>query len=268
MAMSEDVAASLQKMFADFDSNIEKLEEIPKKALAKTEALLEIFFLADIFEEPEQYLKAIDDLSEQNGHAYHTVLIIELKRQGIVKPPSIPLPTNPQVDKSAGQMIIQTQPPKGGGLWDYMGTRSYAKVWERFLKSQSESSTTPQISTAREVIDILEFGRQLIPEFNRIQEYFQKCIDHLYFYDDKDTKERFHSELRKHMSKICGIVRVFCRTIAEYRKELVGDRKQDLGKAIIAMRMAELSVMGPMTKQDIYKMLSDAAGQQDFSQGR
>ncbi|MHA1834990.1 MAG: hypothetical protein ACTSV7_13510, partial [Candidatus Baldrarchaeia archaeon] len=99
---------------------------------------------------------------------------------------------------------------------------------------------TPKISTSRQVTDILEYCRQLIPEFNRIQDYYQRCLDHLYFFNDSNTKEVLKTELRTHLSKICGIIRAFSRTITEYRKELVGERERDTAKAIIALQMAAI----------------------------
>ena len=238
----KDTLEPVLQIFQDFDKLVEKLDQIPKSAKTKTTALLKLFFdeKTDIFQQRQTFLEAINDLSEEVGHAYHTVLAIELRRIGLTPPP-VPMPMLPKTDKNASQLIVQTQPPKGGGFWDFMGTRSYAKVWKRYLKDVENSPDTPQVTTSKEVVDILEFGRQLIPEFNRVQEYFRKCIDHLYFFDDADTRERFHSELCKHMNKLAGIIRAFTRTIAEYRKELIGERKRDIGKAIIALKMVMAS---------------------------
>lgn len=242
MSNKEDTLQPVLDIFRNFDELAKKLDDIPEQAKTKTDILLDVFFNKekDIFEDPQIFLSALNDLSEEVGHAYHTVLAIELKRMGLTPPPT-PMPIMPKTDKSASQLIVQTQPPKGGGFWDFWGTRSYAKVWERYLKQNAGLPSTPQVTTSKEVVDILEFGRQLIPEFNRVQEYFQHCIEHLSFFNDKDTKERFHSELRKHMNKLSGIIRVFSRTSAEYRKELIGERKRDIAKMIIGLNMMAMS---------------------------
>lgn len=86
----------IQEIFADFNKLAEKLDKIPESAKTKTTALLTLFFdqKNDIFNDPQKFLEGINDLSEEVGHAYHTVLSIELARQRInpqKKPKLVPL---------------------------------------------------------------------------------------------------------------------------------------------------------------------------------
>lgn len=246
----------LSEIFEDFNQLTEKLDEIPKSAKMKTQKLLDVFFneKTDIFKEPRAFLEAINNLSEEVGHAYHTVLAIELARQRITPQKASELINLlPKQLTPSQPVVLQPTAPQLGvlsGYWYYKAAREIAKA---STGKNGEQPFTPQISTSKEVIDILEFGRQLIPEFNRVQEYFQKCVDHLYFFNDLDTRERFLSELRKHLNKIAGIIRVFCRTIAEYRKELIGERKRDIAKAVIALEMVrqtgETLPLDPMARK-------------------
>ncbi|RLI00098.1 hypothetical protein DRO19_00500, partial [Candidatus Bathyarchaeota archaeon] len=75
--MAEDLTEHIHSLFEDFDKATEKLERIPKSAQEKTQKLLKLFYEKDgkdIFHEPEEFLMALDSLSEEIGHAYFTVL--------------------------------------------------------------------------------------------------------------------------------------------------------------------------------------------------
>lgn len=262
-----EVTNQITVLFEDFNKLIDKLDEIPKSAETKTKALLDLFFddkedddEEGVFGAPQKFLEAINNLSEEIGYAYHTVLAIELARQKITveKPSDITnLLSKPQ---ATGQPIsITTSTPQLGfwGLWHYKAEKAKAQA---IRESSQRGVGEPQISTSKEVFDILEFGRQLIPEFNRIQEYYQKCIDHLYFFNDKETRERFHSELSKHLNKMSGIIRTFCRTITEYRKEVIGEHKRDVAKAAIALQMAEAQARGAAGLSEWFRAAREARG--------
>jgi hypothetical protein len=258
--------------FKDFDKAIVRLEAIPVSAEKKTRALLDSFGVderAKLFSEPEEFYRAMNDLSEEIGHAYHTVLAIELARQKI----------NPQiasdlfesvsrVNRPSNQspIVIQgqasTTPQLGvlSGAWYYAAERARSKAMVEAIK---ESKDTPQISTGKQVVDVLEFGRQLVPEFNRVYEWFHCSIDHLYFFNDADTMERLTGDLQKHMNKLAGIVRIFCRTITEYRKELYGERKRDIARGAVAMKITEAQNLGAMRMSDFYRSVREAAGEED-----
>ena len=241
--MAEDLTEHIHELFEDFDRATQRLERIPKSAQEKTQKLLKLFYEKDgkdIFHEPAEFLMALDSLSEEIGHAYFTVLEIELQRQKLRKAIENPEEIIRKVTQSGQNPILiqTTQPVQPGGFWYFWAER---KKWSTIEKLQ-KIMQQPQISTSRQVTDILEYCRQLIPEFNRIQDYYQRCLDHLHFYDDENTREIFKTELRMHLSKICGIIRAFARTITEYRKELIGERKRDTAKAIIALQMARAGV--------------------------
>lgn len=259
-----DLEDIVKLTFASMDHAIEELNVIPVRAKEKTELLLKLFD-DDIFKSPSVFLKCITDLSEEIGHANHVVLEIDLRRQGIIhaddsksQPVSSMLP---EKVAQAAQTIIQTQPQKSGGFWDFMGTSKMAGVMKQYFQSQKDQ--VPQITTSREVTDVLDYGRQLIAESNRTHKYYEQSLAHLQFFDDEETKKRFTSQLREHMNKISGIVRAFCRTAVEYRKELAGQRKSEMAQSVIALKLAEYQSLGGMRTSELYKMVRDAAGQEN-----
>jgi hypothetical protein len=268
----EDLLAT---MFRDFDKVTEKLDKIPQSAKTKTDALLELFFSnddkpVDIFslQKQKQFLKKLNDLSGEVGHAYHTVLSIELARQSIAPQQieSSELPKPSQAQTSGQPITINAAPPQQlgvlSGAWYYGAESKRSKAIVEIAKLQQQQNV-PQISTATPVLDILDFGRQLIPEFNRVQEYYQHALEQVQFFPDDWTRDRLTAELRKHLNKLAGIIRAFCQTICEYRKDLVHEGKKDVAKALMALKMAEAQSLGGMRMSDFYKAMRDAAGPQD-----
>jgi len=244
--MSEAIEI-VQKINEDFDKAEEKLDKITETANEKTGKVLDLLNgKTDIFNEPSDFYSALNNLAEEIGHSTYVVLEIEMRRMGLTPKET---EENPKKTGAALQPItIQTSPPQQLGVfsggWHYLAERSKAKSAIEAIKIQVQNP--PQISTTKQVIDILDFGRQQIPEYvNRTIKYYEQCLAHLRFFDDKvpKTKEIFLSNLREHLNKLAAIIRAFCRTVAEYRTELIGERKRDIAKAIIALKMAETAAL-------------------------
>lgn len=257
MAEEGEVDA-VMALFQDFDEAIKKLDEIPTSAQRKTEDLLAFFDAENIFAEGKRgkFQKKLSALTEEVGHAYHTVLAIELARQGLESNIDKDF-VSQMLGMGAGnarsnnpQVVVQPSLPPAPQLgvlsgFHYKGAvKELAKAYVKVHGKDDGYNDKPQIATSKEVIDILEFGRQLIPEFNAVQEFYQRSVDHVYFFHDKETLDRLTSEIKKHLSKLAGIIRSFCRTIAEYRKDQQQDRKSDVGKAILALQMAKYEAVG------------------------
>lgn len=246
------------RTFASVDRGIEELKKIPQTAKKKTGALLKLFD-GDVFDKPSTFLTCITDLSEEIGHANHVVLEIDLRRQGLSRneqqAPVAPISSGG--DKT--NLIVQTQPPKGGGFFDYLGTRRMSGVWKQYLESQKNE---PQITTSKEATDVLNYGRQLLAESNKTDRYYEQSLAHLKIFSDKETKERFSNNLREHMNKISGIIRAFCRTAVEYRTEIAGERKERMAEAVLALKMAQMQGPG-LTVAEAYRAARVAMGPQD-----
>lgn len=244
--MSEDVLTQhIQEILESLKEDAERLEQNVKAAEDRSVTLMALFFKSDEyleFEFPDWFWMGITELSEQVGYAQHMVLEIENKRAGIPeeieKGKTNPVAQAPVVVHPTPAVIQQP-----GGVAGWLGERTRAKSAEKiqklYLQFQAKQET-PKIATEHQVTDILEFGRQLIPEFNRLHLYFQQCLDHLYCYSDDATKRYFHGELRQHLFKLVGIIRSFCRTVAEYRKTILDNVKMELAKGMTEVVTARL----------------------------
>ena len=237
-----DVDNVLPLLFEEFERDKQKLKVIPEQANTKIDSLLKLFE-NDIFTKENQtnFLSILKSLNIETGHAYHIVQQFELARLQ-AQPPKIEslIPTFSQPQQSQSPINISTQTPSLGwlsGLWYYKGEKEKAQALTAM--AEARRSDVPQISTSKEVIDTLDFGRQLTPEFNRVIEYFNKAVAITHDFSDPDTKERLQSDMRMHLNKLSGIILAFCEFITGYRTDLVGDRERDVAKAILALKMAE-----------------------------
>lgn len=262
--MSEDILGHVTDIFSDFDASIKRYDKICVTAKAKTNVLLKYFENTprDFFAKTDFPLK-LTDLDDEMGHAYYTVLAIEIAKASLSQspPPSIQIP---QKQETIPQVVVQSQQaPKGGGVWDYMIARKNTGDWIKFLRSQ-QNMENPQITTSKEAIDILEYGRQLIPEgINKVISYYSCARSQIFLFPDDATYKRLFDDLYEHTIKIVSITRVFAKCSAEYRKELTQDRKRDIGKWIIKMKEAEYQSLGGMRLSDLYRAQREAAGAQD-----
>jgi hypothetical protein len=238
--------------FRSFDKQIEKLDKIPKQANQKGSAVLALMFSdIDIFAGHEGQLKFINclkELSEEVGQAFDTILEIEFSKQRGSSEQTVimPMPSVGQsVEKPNPSVILQSQPPKGGGWADYFGVRRWSGTMEKiFANKQTSQSQGPQSTTSR-VIDILDYGRELVSEYNLTLDFYSRAIDHLYFFHDSDTYERQHKQLAIHLTKIVNIICSFSRAIVEYRKERFGDRKVGVAAGAMWLEAAKAqSLMG------------------------
>lgn len=265
--MSEDLHVGLVKgILNGIDVDRLSLETAVGKAETKGKTLMKLFSAENTypeFDNPEKFWMSIIDLSEQIGHAQYMVLEIENKRKQLMESLE-EKKTNPTAQPSVVVNPPMVAPP--AGVWGYVGARRYASSQEKMQKmaiQAMERSATPQIATEHSVIDILDFGRQLTPEFNRVYNYFQQCLDHLSIFDDDNTKIVFHGELRTHLLKLTTIIRSFCRTVSEYRKSVLDEIKMQLAKSLTEVATAQAIGGGKMSLSDFYRMAREGMEPQD-----
>lgn len=233
----------ISETFRSLDKQIDKLDLIPTQANEKGDAILALMFSEeDIFGLKGQlkFINCLRGISEMVGHAFETILEIELSKQRAKsETPIMPMPTIPnQPMQPMPQTIVQSTPPKGGGWADYFGVRRWSTTMERIFANQQNQAQGPQSATSK-VIDILDYGRELVSQYNLTLDFYSRGIDHLYFFNDKETHERQHKQLAMHLTKIVNIVCSFSRTIVEYRKERFGDRKASVAAGMMWLESAK-----------------------------
>jgi len=245
-----DSTQIISEVYRSLDKQIEKLDELPSIAQTKTSDLLRLLFSkADIFRDPPRMLEFIvlsSSLSMEIGLAFQTVLEVELAKEHVnnnsqtVMP--MPQPMMQQVERPNPNVIVQSTPPKGGGWADYFGVRRWATAIEKIYQNQP-AQQQPAITTSK-VMKVLEYGQELLAEWNNTFDFYEKGIDGLNIFGDPETFERQHKLLTFHLVKLCNIICVFSKTIAEYRMERFGDRKVGVTAGLMWLEAAKAGAAG------------------------
>lgn len=262
--MSEDQLNEIVKgILGDLKEASDKLEDLSKNLQDKSQKLMKLFYgdkKFGIFDEPETFWEALDDLYEDIGYAHDTVLTIEDKRKTLFLEMNKGA-TSEKQNPSSSPVVVMTQPlQQAPGFWASRGQVAQAKAQVKIAGLQTQRDEIPHIVTSEEAIDILDYGKQLIPEFNRVHIYFQQCLDHLHFFNDDNTKSFFYGELRQHLFKLTGIIRAFCRTSSEQHKRLLLDVKKAMAKGMTEVVVAQWVGSSGTRISEIYKALRQTSG--------
>lgn len=267
-------ASAIQTVFDRFQHRVDKLDEIPGKAATAVSLLWKVM-QGDIFALPRLFYETLDELSDVEGFVQQTVLEIELQRERIRNPRTLIEETQKQ-DKIAEtmkvpqQVFVQTatEPVKSSPGWTgYLSERLRMGVLRDALQKNSMS---PVITTPQKVSDVLDYGRDITREYNKLVDYFRGCLAHLKVYPNNlETKDFFFEEIRAYLVKLSNIIKSFSRAITEYRKELVGEREEAYGRALTMLEQAKYMADAqarPTSLADYYRMARMQAGAQDVGE--
>jgi hypothetical protein len=256
-----------------FNEQIKQLDKIPEQAKTAVDAMLKIFKddKTDIFAHPQTFYDCLNKLSDIEGYANHTVLEIELIRERVKAPTAFfdvfsKQRAKEEQSKTLNPVIVNTAEPvkNSPGFWGYMSERERTRVLSEHLKS---SEMSPTITTTQKPGDILDYARDITREYNKIVDYFRACLAHIkVFPHEEGTRDLFFAEIQSYMVKLCNIMKSFSRAIAEYRKELVGQREEAYATALTLMKKAEYESLGGMRTADFYRMMREGMGGQDLSE--
>jgi hypothetical protein len=249
----------VSQAYKSLDEQIKKLDEIPKGAKDKSDALLDLVYNVkkDIMQKPKdqlEFIKALHALNDQIGHAFHALMEIDREHyrpQKDANLPSLPeipqLPIQTQTSTSTMPMVVGQQSPtvikKGmvSSFWEHMSNRRWASAYEKAVELQNRQ---PEITTSK-VIDILDYGRQLESEFMRLHTFYDKAIKRIHFFNDENTIRNQMAEIRLECVKIVGIICAFSTAITEYRKERYGDRKVGVAAGVMYLLAAQYAGQRP-----------------------
>lgn len=247
MSDTVNVASTITKLFENFDEDIKKLEKMPGETEKNTKALASVLYDPKIFFEPLMFSEPFDKIYDDVGHAYATVLLIDLARQRITPQTSTDFLNTFQMmganQRQANKpVIVQPNAPQLGALSGYWYYKASKEMYKMNQENQKDIGA-PQITGEQEADDVLQYGRQLIPNLNLTREVFETDTVIVTKYNDEATITNLLFELRLSVTNLCGIIKVFSRASAEYRKELVGGRKQETGRSVVALEMMQIRAL-------------------------
>lgn len=250
--------AIVSDAYKSLDAQIAKLDRIPEDAKTACDALLEYAVKKELFSPDGQvgFYEVLGGTDEQLGHCIHAVLEIERERvippkEPTVTPMALPSIESPmQTVQVQGVQPGQQQPPitvKTGALAEFFRGRALNKATEKLIAFQREQMNRPEITTSK-VKDILDYGRELLPEYNKLYEFYDKALKRLRFFDDAETVWNQRQEIVNEIVKITGVIRAFSRAVVEYRKERFGDRKVGVASGVMWLAASIASAPPMMMK--------------------
>lgn len=240
----------INKQVEKADQELEALNESADQVREMVYAPLESGKLPPELEKPDEFRQHIDKLHNGVGKTIDYVIRLEktrkkieryIPREELISPETEeekpPAPSPQPISVSVGG---QQQPVQVQGFW---AARAEIKKAQIAAQLEREKMRTNPVVTTKEVLDIVEFGRQLLPALNKLKKWIPCALaqvrqfknDHLYFI--------LHQEVATFVSQTLGSLISFVGACIEYRKNLLQGRK--LGMARSIARIAEAQSYGP-----------------------
>jgi hypothetical protein len=240
--------------YKSLDKQIEQLELIPGKAKQACTSLMNHVIKEDLFSLDGQIktYAVLQDIDEEIGHCIDAVLEVEHERASpqreAVNMNHLSLPSfdsmqtlqvnNPQQGQMSPPITVKT-----GFLSELAKGRAINKALDKALQFQREMMNRPEITTSK-VKEVIDYCKELIPEFNKLFNFYDCAIKHVSFYDDSETIWNQRREIVNEVAKITGIIRDISRAVSEYRKDRFGDRKVAVATGMMYVAAAQAAATG------------------------
>lgn len=251
----------LLKILGDINGQIKKLDDETKELTAASDEIRNMVYkklekgqLPPELEEPEEFRNALDKLHRSLGKTIDYVLRVEKSRKyiekqvpydellaqfkpsesegrpGEAKPPPVnvtvtPPPNTPSV----------TQPQRPGFWW----ARSEIKKAQIYAELERAKLKERTVVTTKTVTDIVEFGRQLMPAFNKIKKWIPGALALVRQFQNESLYFVLHEECATYLSQTLGALESWVGACVEYRKNLLEGRKLGMARAIAKIAEAQ-----------------------------
>jgi hypothetical protein len=226
-----------------------KIDESTKKPIKPAE-----------FEKPREFREKLDGLHGYLGQALDYVVRLEKQRSTVFQDADqSELPSDREQQRlsqsqSPVQMTFHTGPaapnneveqkPQRIGVFAWDLERRKMKIQENQLAAE-QGQAQPVVATTK-ILDVVEFGRQLQPAFNKIKEWFVGTLAELRFFPDAHIYYVRHEELATYFGETVGALVTFVTARFEYRRSLLEGRKLGLVRAMA--KIAEAQSLAPQVQ--------------------
>jgi len=243
-------SAIVSDAYKSLDKQIVELDKIPARAKQAGISLREHAIKGDLFSEEGQIktYQVLEDTNKELGQCIHAVMEIERERY-VPQKATDNLPAIPSLESSPQTVNVQGTPQgqpitvKTGFLAEWAKGRAMNKAMDKAIQFQKDMMNRPEITTSK-IKDVLDYGRELIPEFNKLYNFYDCGIKRVYFFSDAETVWNQRREIVNEVAKITGVIEAFSNAVVEYRKERFGDRK--VGVAAGAMWLEAAKARQPV----------------------
>ena len=229
------------------------------------------------FKDPQTFRTKLDALYPHLGKALDYVVRLEKQRATMFqqdqeqselpserKESQPPSPVN--VTVSSPQPPVSTPAePQRLGFFALILERDKIKQQQKLIELQN-SLQQPIVATTK-IIDVVEFGRQLQPAFNKIKKWFIGTLAELRHYPNEHIYFVRHEELATYFGQTVGALITFVCARLEYRRTLIEGRKLGLIRSLA--RIAEAEEFAPKVQvSGTYSEKGYALGREGFTERR
>jgi hypothetical protein len=207
------------------------------------------------FSDPETFRNKLDGLYQYLGEALDYVVRLEKQRgmvfqeeqheQEVERKEALPSPVNVTFSPPAvSQPLPVDQQKQRFGLFALLDNMAARKYNEKLIEQQN-SVQQPIVATTK-IVDVVEFGRQLQPAFNKIKVWLFGSLAQIRHYQNEHIYIVLHEELATYFGETIGALITFVNARVEYRRSLIEGRKLALVRAMA--RIAEARSMAPQVQ--------------------
>jgi hypothetical protein len=204
------------------------------------------------FADTEDFRNKLDGLYQYLGEALDYVVRLEKQRGAVFLqeetheseqkegPPSPVNVTFAQQSAPAAPPNAEQQPQRFG----FFAWRSQIAAMKHNDRiAEQESAVQQPVVATTKIVDVVEFGRQLQPAFNKIKDWLAGSLAQIRHYKNQYIYVLLHEELATYFGEIVGALIVFVNARLEYRRGLIEGRKLALVRSMA--RIAEAQSMAP-----------------------
>jgi hypothetical protein len=242
--------AGLDTHKVDLATAVQNVTDIIYKKIKKDEVTGTITPPGE-FADSENFRNKLDGLYQYLGEALDYVVRLEKQRGTVFQeeqqseserkalPPS---PVNVTFAQPATpQAPTAEQQPQRFGFFAWRDSMAKMKYNEKLMEQQN-SAQQPVVATTK-IVDVVEFGRQLQPAFNKIKLWLTGSLAQVRAYQNEHIYTVLHEELAMYFGQTIGALIIFVNARIEYRRSLIEGRKLALVRSMA--RIAEARSMTP-----------------------
>jgi len=253
------ILQDIDKQIGVFD---EEMKEVEKAAQAITKMVYAPLKKGQVPPElvhPGKFRKNLDKLHGGLGKTIDYIVRVEKSRKMIeripiqqlasalseIEPETVTEPSTQSPSSPSSPINVTVTNPGGGpttpsvqkpGFWWAYAERKKAEVW---AKVEFEKMKGQTVVTTKQVVDIVQFGRQLIPAFNKVKKWIPSALALIRQFKNDSLYFMLHEEIGTYLSQTLGSLVSFVGACIEYRKNLLEGRKLGMARAIAKIAEAQ-----------------------------
>lgn len=246
------VLSELTKTTDYFHKRITQVEESLERIDKVCKCILDILYMPWKNDMPPEFSYKEREFFEEHfklcdaiGRGFKLILDIDRERRMLEKgiTPRQTQPSEETAKTSPPIVINQASPqnPVKTGFWGPYYFYKARKAELEFQREQLERIRTTPVVSEKPVLDITEYGRQLLAARHRLREWMRKAKKRATLYGiNKKAFEHYHDRLVSYIQRVMDTARTFSTTQVEYKTDNLEQHLSNAMRAYSSVMQASL----------------------------